>query len=122
MGENAGMSDDPAPIRRKDAPDVIVIDGAVAAPQEQPRAAGDLATLLESAGPDGDHGTVHSGDGLFLASIPLDRLRQAALSDEFRLIVPETPTKCWLVKDVRRIEITHGRQPDSLPPEEQAKT
>ena len=83
---------------------------------------GPLATLLGDAHPDGDHGTVHSGDGLFQASIPLAVLRHALISDEGRLVLDDAPTKCWLVKDVRRIDITDGRQPDSLPDEERAKT
>jgi hypothetical protein len=64
---------------------------------------------------------VHSGDGLFQASIPLATLATATLDLDGRLALTDPPTKCWLVKDVRRIELTAGRQPDSLPPEERAK-
>ena len=82
------------------------------------RRPGPLATLLGDAHPGGDHGTVQSGDGLFLASIPLEVLRHAMISEDGRLQIDDAPTKCWLVKDVRRIDITSGRQPDSLPPED----
>lgn len=116
------MADSPGPIRRADAPDHLVVDGLVSTPLDEPRAAGPLAPLLERAAPSGDHVTVHSGDGLFQASIPLDVLRTASLSAEGRVELDESPTRCWLVKDVRRIEVTDGRQPDSLPPEERAKT
>jgi hypothetical protein len=110
------------PSRRADAPDTLVIDGLVDHPREAPRAAGPLADLLAAAGPAGDHGTVHSGDGLFQASIPLGVLAAASIGDDGRLAIDDAPTRCWLVKDVRRIEITDGRRPDSLPAEERAKT
>lgn len=112
----------PGPIRRADAPDTIVVDGLVAHRQETPRSPGPIDGLLSRAEPAGDHGTVHSGDGLFEASIPLAVLRGAALDGSGRLAIDDAPTKCWLVKDVRRIEITDGRRPDSLPAEERAKT
>ena len=123
MSENAGMSNDsPSPIRRAGDPDTITVSGLVTNEITVGRRPGPLATLLGDARPAGDHGTVHSGDGLFLASIPLSTLRHAMISDEGRLLLDDSPTKCWLVKDVRRIEITDGRQPDSLPDEERAKT
>lgn len=113
---------DTRPIRRADAPDSIRVDGAVASATEVVRVAGPLGALLDAAGPRGDHATVHSGDGLFHASIPLAFVRAGALDADGRLQITDPPTKCWLVKDVRRIEVTHGRQPDSLPDEERAKT
>ena len=122
MGENTGMNATSRPIRRADSPDTLTIDGHVASPTTVDRPVGSLDGLIRAAGPTGDHATVHSGDGLFGASIPLDVVRSAALSAEGRLVIDTPPTKCWLVKDVRRIEITEGRQPDSLPEEERAKT
>ena len=116
-----GMNES-GPIRRADAPDTIQIDGAVARPVEAPRTAGPLGALIDDAGPTGDHATLHSGDGLFQASIPLEIVRAGALDDGGRMQIADSPTKCWLVKDVRRVEITDGRQPDSLPDEERAKT
>lgn len=122
MRKNAGMNDSTAPIRRAGDPDTITVSGLVANQITVARRSGPLATLLGDARPTGDHGTVHSGDGLFLASIPLDVLRHALISDEGRLVLDDAPTKCWLVKDVRRVDVTAGRQPDSLPDEERAKT
>ncbi|MEM7140620.1 MAG: hypothetical protein AAF548_06250 [Actinomycetota bacterium] len=116
------MNDAPGPIRRADAPDTIRVDGAVTTAGDVARVAGPLAAVLDGAGPLGDHATVHSGDGLFQASIPLDTLARASLSVQGRIELDDSPTKCWLVKDVRRIEVTEGRQPDSLPDEERAKT
>ena len=116
------MNSSSTPIRRADSPDTLTIDGLVASPTSVPRPVGTLGDLIGAAGPTGDHATVHSGDGLFLASIPLAVVRAASLSDAGRLVIENPPTKCWLVKDVRRIEITAGRQPDSLPDEERAKT
>lgn len=123
MSQNAGMtSDSPAPIRKAGDPDTITISGLVDRSFTVGRRAGPIATLLGDAHPSGDHATVHSGDGLFQASIPLATLRHGIISDEGRLELSDSPTKCWLVKDVRHIEVTDGRQPDSLPDEERAKT
>lgn len=110
-------------IQRKGPHDHVLVDGAVRESAELERLDGPIAPLLDRAGPldDADHGTVCSGDGLFTASIPLDVLRSASLSDG-RLRIDHAPTRCWLVKDVVRIELTRGRVADSLPPEEQAKT
>jgi hypothetical protein len=115
-------SDSPGPIRTAGEPDTITVSGAVDRTFTVARRSGPLATLLGDAHPAGDHATVHSGDGLFQASIPLAVLRHGMISDEGRLDLPNPPTKCWLVKDVRLIEITEGRQADSLPDEERAKT
>lgn len=118
----AMTSDTTRPIRRAGDPDTITVSGAVEKTMTVGRRAGPLATLLGDAHPTGDHATVHSGDGLFSASIPLARLRHGLITDDGRLDLPNPPTKCWLVKDVRHIEVTDGRQPDSLPDEERAKT
>ncbi len=115
-------SDEIRPIRRAGEPETITITGAVERSFTVGRRSGPIATLLGDAHPTGDHATVHSGDGLFEASIPLDVLRHALISEDGRLDLPDPPTKCWLVKDVRRIDVTDGRQPDSLPDEERAKT
>lgn len=110
-------------IPRRDAPRELRIDGLVAQPSVTARIDGALGPVLAATGPDptADHATVYSRDGLFIASIPLDRLEAAELRDG-RVHMDETPTRCWLVKDVTRIELTAGRQPDSLPAEERAKT
>ena len=123
MRQNAGMtSDQPRPIRTAGDPETITISGAVDKTFTVGRRPGPLATLLGDAHPTGDHATVHSGDGLFRASIPMTVLRHALISDDGRLELPDPPTKCWLVKDVRQIDVTEGRQEDSLPEEERAKT
>lgn len=114
--------DEPRPIRTLGDPDTISVTGEVTTPLTVARRPGPLATLLGDAHPSGDHVTVHSGDGLFQASIPLDVLRHGQLSAEGRLVLADPPTKCWLVKDVRHLEVTRGRQPDSLPAEERART
>jgi len=110
-------------ILRKGPHHQIAIGGAVHHPIELDRVDGPIGPWLGQAGPrdDADHGTVCSGDGLFTASIPLSVLRGASLADG-RLQIDDAPTRCWLVKDVVRIELTQGRVADSLPPEEQAKT
>jgi len=123
MSQNAGMTFDEArPIRKTGDPDTITVSGAVERTFTVGRRPGPLATLLGDAHPQGDHATVHSGDGLFQASIPLSTLRHGLISAEGRLDLPNPPTTCWLVKDVRLIEVTEGRQADSLPEEERAKT
>ena len=114
--------DETRPIRRAGDPDTVTISGAVERSFTVGRRPGPLATLIGDAHPTGDHATVHSGDGLFHASIPLDVLRHGLLSEDGRLELPSPPTKCWLVKDVRVVEVTVGRQADSLPEEERAKT
>lgn len=96
-------------------PSSLVIDGEVAQVVESADRDGPLAPLLDAAGPRAvaDHGTVHSGDGHFTASIPLTVLRQGVVVDG-RLQVPDPPTRCWLVKDIVRVELTVGKQPDSV--------
>ena len=93
----------------------LTIDGVVAAPLTVRRTDTDVAHLLVQAevGPDADHGTVHSAGEAFTASIPLEWLRRASLVDG-RLRIPTTPNRCWDVKDVVRIELTVGKQPDSV--------
>jgi len=110
------------PIRKLGDPDTITVSGAVEKTFTVGRRRGPIATLLGDAHPTGDHATVHSGDGLFQASIPMTALRHGQITEEGRLDLPSPPTKCWLVKDVRHIEVTDGRQDDSLPDEERAKT
>lgn len=103
-------------LRRAGDPKLLTIDGEVGHRLESSERDGPLAPRLEQAQPvpGADHATVHSGDGLFTASIPLVDLRRSEIV-EGRLQVPEPPTRCWLVKDVVRIELTVGRQPDSVP-------
>ena len=123
MSQNAGMTfDEPRPLRTAGDPDTITISGAVEKTFTVGRRPGPLATLLGDAHPRGDHATVRSGDGLFHASIPLATLRHGMISAEGRLDLRNPPTKCWLVKDVRVIDVTEGRVADSLPAEELAKT
>jgi len=109
-------------IRRAGDPDTITVSGPEGEPVTVERPIGPIASLLDGENAvDADHASVQSGDGLFTASIPLSVLRTAALDGDGRLAIDEPPTRCWLVKDVRRIELTIGRRPDSLPPEERAK-
>ncbi|MFT5204538.1 MAG: hypothetical protein ACI9C1_003949 [Candidatus Aldehydirespiratoraceae bacterium] len=123
MSQNAGMTSHTSrPIRTVGDPNTITISGAVGKTFTVGRRPGPIATLLGDAHPEGDHATVHSGDGLFQASIPMELLKHAHISEEGRLNLPNPPTQCWLVKDVRQIEVTDGRQADSLPDEERAKT
>jgi len=94
----------------------IVVDGEVDRPvQDGPRSAA-VADLLDRAAPrpGADHGTVHAGGDAYRASIPLADLRRGEL-DGGRLTIPGGRTLCWNVKDVVRIEVTRGKQPDSVP-------
>jgi hypothetical protein len=102
-------------IRKATAPRTLVVDGEVGAPLEVESRDGPLADLLDRAQPDpgADHATVHSGDGLFRASIPLAELRRGVVVDG-RVQVPDAPTNCWNVKDVVRLEVTTGPRPDSI--------
>jgi hypothetical protein len=102
-------------IRKAHDVGVLRVDGEVAEPVEVVERDGDLAALLDRARPlpGTDHATVHSGDGLFTASIPLADLRRGAVV-EGRVRVPDAPTNCWNVKDVARIEVTTGPRPDSI--------
>ena len=96
----------------------ITIDGEVEAPIEAaPRTAPTVGELLDAARPRpaADHATVHAGDDAYRASIPLVDLRRGELVDG-RLTIPDGRTLCWNVKDVVRIEVTVGPQPDSVPP------
>lgn len=92
-----------------------MIAGAVRRPLELVQRSGPLGPLLRLADPEpgADHATVHARDGLFRASVPLAALAAASLEDG-RLRVPGAPTRCWEVKDVVRIELTHGPRPDSV--------
>ena len=103
-------------LRKAGEAPTITVDGEVARPVSTGARTTAVAELLDAARPAAgtDHATVHSGDGLYTASIPLDDLRRASITDG-RLIVPDGWTKCWNVKDVVRIEVTTGKQPDSVP-------
>lgn len=104
-------------LRRVGEQPAITVDGEVARTVTSPdRADVEVRVLLDAAAPaDGaDHATIHSGDGLYTASIPLENLRRSTISDG-RLLVPDGWTKCWNVKDVVRIEVTTGKRPDSVP-------
>jgi len=94
----------------------IVVDGAVEAPFSSPTRTAAVRDLLAAASPspDADHGTVFAaGDG-YRASIPLAELERGSLADG-RLTIPGGQTLCWNVKDVVRIEVTVGPQPDDVP-------
>jgi hypothetical protein len=109
-------------IRKAGARRTLVVDGEVAAPLEVEARDGPLADLLDRAQPLGpaDHATVHSGDGLFRASIPLADLRRGAVVDG-RVQIPDAPTNCWNVKDVVRLEVTSGARPDSIAEKEASR-
>ncbi len=109
-------------IRRADEPRNLEIDGEVSQILESADRDGPVGPLLDSAVPTNgaDHGTVHSGDGMFTASIPLVDLRRGEIVDG-RLHLDDPPTRCWLVKDVVRIELTAGKQPDSVAAKERAR-
>ena len=94
----------------------LVVDGEVRAPLRSPTRTADVASLLDAAQPlpGADHGTVIARDDGYRASIPLADLRRGLLADG-RLTIPEGRTLCWNVKDVVRIEVTRGKQPDSVP-------
>lgn len=97
---------------------LITVDGEVEAPTDAaPRTAPVVGDLLEAARPrpEADHATVHAGGDAYRASIPLHDLRRGELVDG-RLTIPDGRTLCWNVKDVVRIEVTVGPQPDSVPP------
>lgn len=93
----------------------LTIEGAITQAVECAERDGPLAPLLDAAAPipEADHATVCSSDGRFTASIPLTVLRRGEIVDG-RLLVPDPPTRCWLVKDVVRLEVTVGRRPDSV--------
>lgn len=102
--------------QRAGAPRTLTVDGEVSCPQITDDRTGPVAALLDAAAPRpaADHGTVHSGDGLYTASIPLDALRRGEL-DDGRLRIRDGRTLCWNVKDVARIELTVGHRADSVP-------
>jgi hypothetical protein len=109
-------------IRKAGALRTLVVDGEVGAPFESEPADGPLAPLLDRAAPlaGADHVTVHSGDGLFRASIPLADVRRGAIVAG-RVQIPEAPTNCWNVKDVARLEVTSGPRPDSIAEKEASR-
>ena len=94
----------------------LVVDGAVETPFRTDSRTAAVRDLLAAArpSPDADHGTVISaGDG-YRASIPLEDLARGSLADG-RLTIPDGRTLCWNVKDVVRIEVTVGPEPDDVP-------
>ena len=92
------------------------MDGAVDRPWSSEGRTGRVADFLAAARPrdDADHATIVSGADGYRASIPLDALARGEL-DDGRLTIPEGRTLCWNVKDVVRIEVTVGKQPDDVP-------
>jgi hypothetical protein len=109
-------------IRKAGAARTLAVDGDVDAPYEVEPADGPIAPLLDRAtpAPGADHVTVHSGDGLFRASIPLVDVRRGAIVGG-RVQIPEAPTNCWNVKDVARLEVTTGPRPDSIAEKEASR-
>ncbi|HEX7168353.1 MAG TPA: hypothetical protein VF230_15340 [Acidimicrobiales bacterium] len=93
---------------------------SVAGAVEAPLVTGDrtcgMRELLARARPvaSADHATVVSGADGYRASIPLDDLARGSL-DDGRLTIPSGLTLCWNVKDVVRVEVTVGKQPDDVP-------
>lgn len=70
--------------------------------------------------PDSTHATFESLSGDYRASIPLAVARRQGVMilDEFgslRLRVEDGDTLCWNVKDLERIRLTDGPEPDSVP-------
>jgi hypothetical protein len=66
------------------------------------------------------HATFESNGGDYRASIPLEVARdQGAVVVEkaggLRLVVEDGATLCWNVKDLGRIRLTIGKEPDSIP-------
>jgi DMSO/TMAO reductase YedYZ molybdopterin-dependent catalytic subunit len=96
--------------------DGLTVDGEVERPLQFDGRTALVADLLEQAAPRpaADHATVHAAMDGYTASIPLTDLRRGTLADG-RLVVEGGRTLCWNVKDVVRIEVTVGHQPDSVP-------
>jgi DMSO/TMAO reductase YedYZ molybdopterin-dependent catalytic subunit len=94
----------------------ITVDGEVGRPFVSETRTTTVADLLDRATPAAraDHATVISGDDDYRASIPLTELRRGQL-DDGRLTIPDGRTLCWNVKNVVRIEVTAGPEPDSVP-------
>lgn len=65
------------------------------------------------------HATFESSDGTYRASIPLDVARDRGVvlleGVDLRLMVEDGETLCWNVKDLGRIRLTVGKEPDSVP-------
>ncbi|HEX4979305.1 MAG TPA: hypothetical protein VFV35_04500 [Acidimicrobiales bacterium] len=94
----------------------LSITGAVDSPLDTDDRNGTVGDLLDRARPrpGADHATVVSAADGYRASIPVAELRHGVLADG-RLTIPAGRTLCWNVKDVVRIELTAGRQPDDVP-------
>lgn len=77
-----------------------------------------------------DFVTIHSTDGLFVASVPIAELREKGLflyklegkplprelGGPVRLLIPGSTNPCANVKFVGRLEIRRGRGQDTIPP------
>ena len=85
-----------------------------------------LRQVIEDAGltTSATHVTAVSADGAYSASIPLpEALAKGELhvgeapgaEAPIRLEVPGGLTRCWNVKDLGRLRVTSGPEPDSLP-------
>lgn len=87
-----------------------------------------VARLLDDMGA-ATHASFETASTDYRASIPIDVVVAAGvivLGDEegpldasrggpFRLLVPDGKTLCWNVKNVARIRLTVGSEPDSVP-------
>ena len=82
--------------------------------------------VIEDAGPTASatHVTAMSADGKYSASIPLTEVvakgelhvrEGPEAGSPIRLVVPGGMTLCWNVKDLGRLRVTEGPEPDSLP-------
>ena len=87
-----------------------------------------VGRLLGDEG-DATHASVETEDGSYRASIPLPVVKTQATivlardgvdlteaeGGPFRLLVEDGATLCWNVKQVGRIRLTRGPEPDSVP-------
>lgn len=75
---------------------------------------------LVEGDPVATHATFESSSGDYRASIPLDVARRQGVvvveeTGTLSLIVEDGETLCWNVKDLGRIRLTVGKEPDSVP-------
>lgn len=77
-----------------------------------------VADLIPSD-PDATHASFESTAGDYRASIPLAVARDQGVvilqGESCRLLVEQGDTLCWNVKDLGRIRLTVGAEPDSVP-------
>lgn len=85
-------------------------------------ASGDRLAVGEllPADPGATHASFESRGGDYRASIPLDVARGQGVvligeGEGLRLLVEDGDTLCWNVKDLSRIRLTFGAEPDSVP-------